>query len=191
MQDWCWLHINYTHKCCNDGWVCAYLQVSANSVYGFTGATVGKMPCLAISASTTSYGREMIMKTRQIVQVRRVQSMAITSCERRGLQRTPSTLRVQANLLPSIYVYAAVMIMLHAVISSALVIAQHHWLTNSPPPPTFTTCVSAQETYTKANGYPADCEVIYGDTDSVMVHFKVGVGARRPYAPVFAQNPLH
>ncbi len=45
------------------------LKVSANSVYGFTGATVGKMPCLAISASTTSYGRNMIMKTREAVQV--------------------------------------------------------------------------------------------------------------------------
>jgi len=30
--------------------------VSANSVYGFTGATVGALPSLEISASTTSYG---------------------------------------------------------------------------------------------------------------------------------------
>ena len=41
-----------------------WLQVSANSVYGFTGATVGKMPCLEISASTTAYGREMIDHTK-------------------------------------------------------------------------------------------------------------------------------
>ena len=40
------------------------LQVSANSVYGFTGATVGKMPCLEISSSTTSYGRQMIEHTK-------------------------------------------------------------------------------------------------------------------------------
>ena len=55
------------------------------------------MPCLAISASTTAYGRAMIMHTRELV----------------------------------------------------------------------------QRTYTRANGYEADCEVIYGDTDSVMVNFKV------------------
>lgn len=27
--------------------------------------------------------------------------------------------------------------------------------------------------YNKANGYEADCDVIYGDTDSVMVNFRV------------------
>ena len=32
--------------------------------------------------------------------------------------------------------------------------------------------------YNQANGYEADCEVIYGDTDSVMVHFKVPDNAR-------------
>ncbi|KAK9824535.1 hypothetical protein WJX72_011160 [[Myrmecia] bisecta] len=78
------------------------LKVSANSVYGFTGATIGKMPCLEISSSTTAYGREMIMHTRELV----------------------------------------------------------------------------QKTYCRANGYEADCEVIYGDTDSVMVNFKVADVAR-------------
>ena len=43
---------------------CLCPQVSANSVYGFTGATVGKMPCLEISSSTTAYGREMIEHTK-------------------------------------------------------------------------------------------------------------------------------
>ena len=33
------------------------LKISANSVYGFTGAQVGQLPCLAISSSVTSYGR--------------------------------------------------------------------------------------------------------------------------------------
>ena len=41
------------------------LKVSANSVYGLTGATVGKLPCLEIASSTTSYGRQMIEKTKR------------------------------------------------------------------------------------------------------------------------------
>lgn len=40
------------------------LKISANAVYGFTGASVGKLPCLQISASTTAYGRDMIHTTR-------------------------------------------------------------------------------------------------------------------------------
>lgn len=32
------------------------LKISANSVYGFTGAQVGKLPCLEISGSVTGYG---------------------------------------------------------------------------------------------------------------------------------------
>lgn len=39
------------------------LKVSANSVYGFTGAVVGQLPCLEISSSVTSFGREMIKQT--------------------------------------------------------------------------------------------------------------------------------
>ena len=42
------------------------LKISANSVYGFTGATVGKLPLLAISSSVTSYGRAMIEKTQEV-----------------------------------------------------------------------------------------------------------------------------
>lgn len=71
------------------------LKVSANSVYGITGATVGKLPCLAIASSTTSYGRQMIEKTKTEVEAR----------------------------------------------------------------------------YNIANGYSHDAQVIYGDTDSVMVKF--------------------
>ncbi|EEB07716.1 DNA polymerase delta catalytic subunit Cdc6 [Schizosaccharomyces japonicus yFS275] len=44
------------------------LKVSANSVYGFTGATNGRLPCLAISSSVTSYGRQMIEKTKSVVE---------------------------------------------------------------------------------------------------------------------------
>jgi DNA polymerase delta subunit 1 len=71
------------------------LKISANSVYGLTGATVGKLPCLQIASSTTSYGRQMIEKTKNEV----------------------------------------------------------------------------EEKYTIANGYTHDAQVIYGDTDSVMVKF--------------------
>lgn len=79
-----------------DGRQLAY-KISANSVYGFTGAQVGKLPCLEISGSVTAYGRTMIEQTKQEVE-------------------------------------------------------QH---------------------YCTANGYEADAKVIYGDTDSVMVNFKV------------------
>ena len=39
------------------------LKVSANSVYGFTGATVGNLPCLEIAATVTAFGRQMIQST--------------------------------------------------------------------------------------------------------------------------------
>ncbi|KAE7998367.1 hypothetical protein FH972_002919 [Carpinus fangiana] len=44
------------------------LKISANSVYGFTGATVGQLPCLEISSSVTSYGRQMIEHTKKLVE---------------------------------------------------------------------------------------------------------------------------
>ncbi|KKA27387.1 hypothetical protein TD95_000499 [Thielaviopsis punctulata] len=71
------------------------LKISANSVYGLTGATTGKLPCLEIARSTTSFGRQMIERTKNEVEAR----------------------------------------------------------------------------YTIANGYSHDAQVIYGDTDSVMVKF--------------------
>ncbi|CAJ1379678.1 unnamed protein product [Effrenium voratum] len=36
------------------------LKISANSVYGFTGMANGPLPCQAIAASVTAYGRQMI-----------------------------------------------------------------------------------------------------------------------------------
>lgn len=44
------------------------LKISANSVYGFTGAQVGKLPCLEISGSVTAFGREMIEHTKKMVE---------------------------------------------------------------------------------------------------------------------------
>ena len=40
------------------------LKISANSVYGFTGAQVGKLPCLEVSGSVTAFGRLMIDQTK-------------------------------------------------------------------------------------------------------------------------------
>eukprot|EP01065_Artemidia_motanka_P026432 TRINITY_DN3140_c5_g1_i1.p1 TRINITY_DN3140_c5_g1~~TRINITY_DN3140_c5_g1_i1.p1 ORF type:complete len:1055 (+),score=351.82 TRINITY_DN3140_c5_g1_i1:49-3213(+) len=71
------------------------LKLSANSVYGFTGTNKGKLPCFAISAGVTSFGRSMIETTQT---------------------------EVEAH-------------------------------------------------YTKANGYPDNARVIYGDTDSVFIVF--------------------
>ncbi|XP_064094401.1 DNA polymerase delta catalytic subunit-like [Macrobrachium nipponense] len=44
------------------------LKMSANSVYGFTGAQVGKLPCVEISQSVTAFGREMIMFTKDKIE---------------------------------------------------------------------------------------------------------------------------
>eukprot|EP00923_Selenidium_pygospionis_P030946 GHVN01054996.1.p1 GENE.GHVN01054996.1~~GHVN01054996.1.p1 ORF type:complete len:1132 (+),score=180.09 GHVN01054996.1:185-3580(+) len=45
------------------------LKISANSVYGYTGATTGgQLPCLEVSTSITGYGREMIDHTKQMVE---------------------------------------------------------------------------------------------------------------------------
>ncbi|ESL09236.1 DNA polymerase delta catalytic subunit [Trypanosoma rangeli SC58] len=44
------------------------LKISANSVYGFTGAQVGKLPCLEVSSSVTAYGRLMIDQTKSLVE---------------------------------------------------------------------------------------------------------------------------
>jgi DNA polymerase delta subunit 1 len=96
------------------------LKISANSVYGLTGASNGKLPCLEIASSTTAYGRQMIEKTKQEVEKR----------------------------------------------------------------------------YCIANGYSHDAQVIYGDTDSVMVKFgttdlaeamKLGLDASQYVSAKFAK----
>jgi len=44
------------------------LKISANSVYGFTGMSVGALPCQAIAASVTAYGRQMIERAKELVE---------------------------------------------------------------------------------------------------------------------------
>lgn len=63
------------------------LKVSANSVYGFTGATVGQLPCLAISSSVTAFGREMIERTKEGVE--RMYTVA-NGCARRAGRLLPA-----------------------------------------------------------------------------------------------------
>ena len=43
------------------------LKVSANSVYGFTGAKNGMYPCMPVAAAVTSTGRGMILKTSEFI----------------------------------------------------------------------------------------------------------------------------
>lgn len=71
------------------------LKLSANSVYGFTGAMNGPLPCLELAGAVTAYGRAMIQATKAKV----------------------------------------------------------------------------EEHFSRSRGYEGDAQVVYGDTDSVMVHF--------------------
>lgn len=44
------------------------LKICANSIYGFTGAVSGQLPCIEISQSTTAFGRDMISLTKKLVE---------------------------------------------------------------------------------------------------------------------------
>jgi len=44
------------------------LKISCNSVYGFTGASKGMLPCVAIASSVTAIGQQMIKTTAQTVE---------------------------------------------------------------------------------------------------------------------------
>lgn len=46
------------------------LKICCNSVYGFTGAKTSAIPCVAIAAAVTSFGREMIYKTKTFMETR-------------------------------------------------------------------------------------------------------------------------
>lgn len=42
------------------------IKCVANSVYGYTGADLGKFPCKEVASAVTAYGREMLMKVKEI-----------------------------------------------------------------------------------------------------------------------------
>ena len=43
-------------------------KVSMNSIYGFTGATVGFLACKPVASTTTGIGRQMIEQTKDLVE---------------------------------------------------------------------------------------------------------------------------
>ena len=198
------------------------LKISANSVYGFTGATVGQLPCVPIASSTTGNLTSYQHSCR---------------CVLTRLTYLPSpTLNVKCYLSPSTHLPPTTIThppisphhhhhptqppthhipphpihpsITHSLRSRSSLLTKHqppphhHNITSStttissPPYPPhhhplttiiitphlpslpaygrdllFATKSFVEKTYTIANGYSADAEVIYGDTDSVMVNF--------------------
>ncbi|KCZ82291.1 hypothetical protein H312_00314 [Anncaliia algerae PRA339] len=56
-------------------------KLAANSIYGFTGSMVGKLPCLEISQSTTAFGRNMIVKTKKLIEEKYVEGYEINESD--------------------------------------------------------------------------------------------------------------
>nr|prf DNA polymerase [Bovine alphaherpesvirus 1] len=48
----------------------AAIKVVCNSVYGFTGVSNGLLPCLAVAATVTTIGRDMLLETRRYIHER-------------------------------------------------------------------------------------------------------------------------
>jgi len=44
-------------------------KISCNSIYGFCGALAGFLPCIPIASTTTSIGRDLIVKTKEVVEL--------------------------------------------------------------------------------------------------------------------------
>ncbi|KAL0265845.1 UNVERIFIED_CONTAM: hypothetical protein PYX00_011563 [Menopon gallinae] len=46
------------------------LKIAANSIYGFTGSMLGKLPCIEVSQSITALGRNMIVETKSMIEAK-------------------------------------------------------------------------------------------------------------------------
>ena len=159
------------------------LKISANSVYGFTGAAVGQLPCLPIASTVTAYGRTLLLRTKSFVE-------STYPRPRRSLERafSPSASSPGATAA-------------RPVAADQLRVPRRGGAATPPPrtsrvpyrggaatpPPRTSAATHHPLRYTIANGYAADAEVVYGDTDSVMVNFGFGdVAATLPKAEVVA-----
>lgn len=68
------------------------LKIAANSVYGFTGAVAGPLPCLQVASAVTSQGRELLQYTQQYIENEQLghvlygdtDSVMMTNCTMRG-----------------------------------------------------------------------------------------------------------
>ncbi|KAB5556432.1 hypothetical protein DKX38_007341 [Salix brachista] len=144
------------------------LKISANSVYGFTGATVAQLPCLEISSSVTSYGRQMIEHTKKLVEDK---FTMLGGYEHNAeVERCLSDLSAPLNWsMPAFYQF-------FCRISNTMVSLKTNVVMGTDAiniRAVDQTLIATDPSSNELNSYWDSYEVIYGDTDSVMVQFGV------------------
>ncbi|KAH0505460.1 DNA polymerase delta catalytic subunit [Microtus ochrogaster] len=151
------------------------LKVSANSVYGFTGAQVGKLPCLEISQSVTGLGRQMIEKTKQLVESKYTVENGYDADAKVVYGDTDSVMcRFGVSSVAeamSLGREAAGWVSSH--FPSPIQLEFEKSVTGLGRQMIEKTKQLVESKYTVENGYDADAKVVYGDTDSVMCRFGV------------------
>lgn len=128
-------------------------------MYGFTGATVGQLPCLAIASSTTSYGRQLLMRTKDYVQTHFTLE---NGCVARVCRSSEQEVKDRQRIFILFLSFNAG----KSVLSPSMLICSCILLFS---PSSYVHSLSATR-YT-CNSYPANADVVYGDTDSVMIKF--------------------